>query len=231
MSVPPKRDKFAALAAAQGARPSATLDADNRHPSSFDATAISRTETSAEVVTSGRSTGGKFAALQKANATKRDKFSALASRAPTVSSVDSAATTPSHSTHASEKVNQLASKCRQRDGLWESLEEAEVHVLEVLGYAQQTVECFAHQTTMDAINPSEIQKLSSQVQRCIQLIHSKLAPTATFIQAYRAPERINKLYQIRVEEGLAIQKEQVLKDLVELEKSQNEENRKRKREE
>ena len=234
----PKRDKFAALAAAQGARPSSSSEpAVAARPSSTSegtpnaVVAPSDSEPSPKPNVGGG--GGKFAALQKkASTAKRgDKFSAMASRASSAV-VPSESATLSRQSESIEKIKEWTSKCQQRDGLWRDLEDAEVLVMDMLGYAQQTVECFARQTTADAIDPSEIQKLSSDVQNCIRQIHSKLAPAADFIQAYKDPTRINMLYQVRVEEGLAIQREKVLKELVDLDKPPKDDpTKKRKREE
>ncbi|KAL7568700.1 hypothetical protein ACA910_021695 [Epithemia clementina (nom. ined.)] len=242
----PKRDKFAALAAAQqGARPPTVTDPDTRQqPSASTSSDSSAMQASASATTnnvegnrraasSGAGRGGKFAALQKSSSTKRDdKFSAMASRTASSLAAASSAAAAVASKQSNEKLQQWNSKCEQREKLWRELEEAELDVLDILDYAQQTVACFARQTTTDTIDPSEIQHLSSQVQQCIRQLHDKLSPAAQFIQAYRAPERINKLYQVRVEEGLAVQKENVLKELVELEKlDRDEATRKRRRQE
>ena len=210
----PKRDKFAAMEAQQEQQSG---------PASPPAAAAS--------IKAPRG-GGKFAALQKSSAPKRDKFSALANQTAQSSSSSSLVTTTSkEEAAAAAKRQEWKTRCQQRDELWKQLEEAEVHVLELLQHAQKTCESLANQTQSEMLDPTEIQQLASKVPQCIQGIHDKLAPAAKFVQAYKAPERINRVYQARVEEGLALQREQVLESLVALEKSDEPGEKKRKREE
>lgn len=218
----PKRDKFAALAASHaGLRPAATATTEV-------GTGRRSGSSATNSVGGGGGGGGKLDALQKSHTmVKRDKFSAMASRAAAAAAAASSTAEPTPEQPPpppmNGKIKEWTEKCEQREKLWKDLEEAEVHILDVMDYAQQTVECFARQAEGDTTTagPTEIQKLSSQVQQCIRQLHDKLAPAAQFIQAYQPPERINKLYQVRVEEGLAVQKEKVLKGLVELEKQKN----------
>uniref|UniRef100_A0A7S2YG46 Uncharacterized protein n=1 Tax=Entomoneis paludosa TaxID=265537 RepID=A0A7S2YG46_9STRA len=229
----PKRDKFAALAASQCSRSEATPDSAATSapgPAATEETThvskkakISKDEDGVGNPSSGESrAGGKFAALQKAStAPKRDKFSAMASRGSTASTTPETTALEKPNAASEEQIQKWKKRCLQREELWRNMEEAEVQVLELLEHAQKTVESLAQQTTTDDLNPTEVQQLASRVPQCIQKIHDNLAPAAQFIQAYEAPQRINRLYQARVEEGLAVQKQQVLRELVDLEKDEN----------
>eukprot|EP00977_Amphora_coffeiformis_P013968 scaffold3821_cov173-Amphora_coffeaeformis.AAC.7 len=62
--------------------------------------------------------------------------------------------------------------------------------------------------------------LAMLYRETLNTIHDKLAPHAELVQAYKEPQRINHMYQARIEEGLARQKKELLSGMLRLEQQQ-----------
>ena len=63
-------------------------------------------------------------------------------------------------------------------------------------------------------------QLAQLYRDTLTTIHGKLAPHAKFVQNYKAPERGNRLYEARMEEGLARQKKELLASMLQFEQSE-----------
>ena len=62
--------------------------------------------------------------------------------------------------------------------------------------------------------------LANMYREALTTIHDKLAPHADLVKAYKEPQRINHMYQARIEEGLARQKKELLSGMLQLEEKQ-----------
>jgi uncharacterized protein YeaO (DUF488 family) len=60
-------------------------------------------------------------------------------------------------------------------------------------------------------------RLAARTRETLAHLHAKLAPHADLVKAYQEPQRVNRMYQARIEEGLARQKKELLSRMVALE--------------
>ena len=236
----PKRDKFAALAAhppaatqppvATTTTQSAALNAPKRDK--FSALA-GRAAATTDATTSASTTAA-------AAAPKRDKFAAMASRPETTrsSSMDEKAGEGESSKQQKEQTQfqEWETRKNQRAVVWKDLEDAEKFVLQLLDQAHETAVVLAKRTSdsqsiilkrqddemeeddEDGTLAATSQRLASMYRDTLNTIHGKLAPHADLVQAYKEPQRINRIYQARIEEGLARQRRELLAGMLQLEK-------------
>ena len=240
MSSPPKRDKFAALAARQ--TETTTSSPDN-------------TGTSTKHTTSNTTTSTTNNNTNTNSPPKRDKLSAMAARQHSNSGSsppDHASTTATdagstltatattiapprrrdkfasaHSTlqetaekhrkqqHEESHRKELAQKCQQRDAVWRDLERAEALTVRLLDLAHEAASYWSHPEDQNQKQPLSVEPF----QTTLQEIHTALHPHAALVQAYQAPQKTNRMYQSRVEWRLAESRKEILKEYLELEKT------------
>jgi hypothetical protein len=239
MSAPPKRDKFAALAAQQK-QPQAAVAAAAAAAAPPTATSVPSAASTSASASAGPKRADKFASLQNATAiattvrkNRGDKFAAVQQQKKVA--------------ERQNKQQELLDKCRQRDQVWNDLDTAEASVIRLLQLAEQTTSLLAQQslepitassdadmdTDADSIM-SRLEGLQSQYQQTVHQVHSLLAPHAEFVKAYEkggttastaaaaaaaasttgtSTSNINPMYLQRVELRLADSKVRLLEKL------------------
>lgn len=232
------QDKFSAMASSQSAAPAPKRD-------KFSAMA-NRSSTETSVPASSGPKRDKFSAMagRETSAPKRDKFAAMASRPPDAETAAAApassSSTADDATTEQDKYAEWEKRKNQRANVWKDLETAESFVLDLLDQAQQTASVLARQTSDPSNNDedemnddddddddgengflSTTSKLANLYRETLSTIHGKLAPHAELVQAYKEPQRINRMYQARIEEGLARQKKELLSGMLQLEQTHN----------
>lgn len=194
MSDAPRRDKFAAMAQRQQQAP---------EPSP----APKRDKFAAIAARSGTASS----TAKAASAPRRDKFSALAAspttRPPTREEIQQR--------EQEEKVAKLEARAQQRQDVWQDLARAEGAIVQLLSLAEQTTARLA-ETKID----DELSELAEAYSKTLADIHAKLSPHADLLVAYQFPTRTNRMYLARVEQRLADQKRELLKELKSLEEEQ-----------
>jgi hypothetical protein len=144
------------------------------------------------------------------------------------------------------KYAEWETRKNQRQLVWKDLEDAEASVLNLLDQAQKTATLLAQKTTdTSSTNPDRdddddkmqgndedeeqdnsdkllatTRKLATMYRETLTTIHGKLAPHAEFVKAYKEPQHVNRVYQARIEEGLAQQKKELLEGMLKLEQKQ-----------
>jgi hypothetical protein len=234
---PPRRDKFAALASAQQptAAPAVAAPAAAAPKRDKFAALASRSEAAAPkrdkfAALANRSATGADATtastVAAATAPKRDKFAALGQRAETKASSSS----PQEDEETARKNRTALSEQRkkQRAHVWQDLDDAQDLVLDLLEHARQTAITLAEHTTTKAQDDGDATSLVTTTRHLAALtretlasLHGKLAPHADLVKAYQEPQRVNRMYQARIEEGLARQKKELLTSMVALERQAN----------
>jgi ABC-type transporter Mla subunit MlaD len=120
----------------------------------------------------------------------------------------------------------LEQRQHQRAHVWKDLDDAQGLVLDLLEHAQQTAATLAAHTSTaaedadDDANGSLVsitRRLAARTRETLAHLHAKLAPHADLVKAYQEPQRVNRMYQARIEEGLARQKKELLSRMVALE--------------
>lgn len=173
---------------------------------------------------------------------KRDKFAAIASRGEDSSKRDKLSAMAAHREETMTTVKAETDECKavketqatewktrieEQNQVWSDMDKAEASTIHLLKVAQQTAEALA-QNEM-----TQLHELSQKYRDTLQTIHDALAPHAALIRAYTLPSRINRMYQARVELQMAEQRRDLFRELLRIEK--NDENHdsslKRKRDE
>ena len=230
-STSPRRDKFAALAQQQqqqqgGGGASSATNAETKP-------AAPKRDKFAAVAAAASSTTPKrdkfaAAAAAAASAPKRDKFGAMAggSRRDKFSAMASSSTTPTNATtkqeeKEQERVKELQKAVKQRQPVWEDLKKAEGFTIRLLQLASATTRRLAQtdQTEQgdDDDDVPSINDLATKYAQTLTDLHDTLAPHASLVQAYQAPNRANRMYLGRVEQRLATQKQRLLQELTDIE--------------
>lgn len=205
---PPKRDKFAAMAAKASPPKPQTPTKDSKLASM-----------------SSRSPNNKFAAMAAAAAST----TSTSSSSPSFRADGKlAAMSLKQQKHQAEQtLENLARRTRRRDHVWEDLAKAEAATIRILKVARDTARILSDRTTSsgdeddesdsDSDDPmSQLRRLSSEYSETIGNIHGWLSPHCDLIRAYKAPLRINRMYQARVEWRLAEEKRSVLREFLRL---------------
>lgn len=207
---PPKRDKFASMAAA--AKHRETQSDINPPPPKRDKLA-------------------SMAAAQQTTA-KRDKLASMAAVSRQQQSTESANNTTSEPITRDTKQS-LERRLKQRDQVLQDLEQAEGWTWQLLTLASTTAQCLAD---LQEDKKEEISKLSATYRDVLHKIHSTLSPHAHLIVPYQnhqvdvadnkldvAEEERVHMYAARVEMRLAQEHRNVLKELLRLEQEEKQE--------
>jgi hypothetical protein len=226
---PAKRDKFAALAAAQQqlTPPPQAPKRDKFASLQAKQGAESLGESHSPATTAGGSAShippkrDKFASLKSGRQSEEAGGDSTSNTAVTVRRGDKFAAVRQQKQVAEQQTKQqaLLDKCRQRDQVWKDLDTAEAAVVRLLQLAEQTASILAAQTSIPSSESSNhntmsnLVQIQSQYQEKVHEVHSLLKPHAAFVRAYQAPARVNAMYLQRVELRLADSKVRLLEQL------------------
>jgi hypothetical protein len=226
---PAKRDKFAALAAAQQqlTPPPQAPKRDKFASLQAKQGAESLGESHSPATTAGGSAShippkrDKFASLKSGRQSEEAGGDSTSNTAVTVRRGDKFAAVRQQKQVAEQQTKQqaLLDKCRQRDQVWKDLDTAEAAVVRLLQLAEQTASILAAQTSIPSSESSNhntmsnLVQIQSQYQEKVHEVHSLLKPHAAFVRAYQAPARANPMYLQRVELRLADSKVGLLEQL------------------
>jgi len=203
---PPKRDKFAALAAKQESS-SSSDPATPKDPPAVAAAPKRDKFASLAAASSKESTptAATTATTQTINPQprRRDKFAAVQQQKTVADEL--------------QAKRAIRERCQQRDAVWNDLDQAEAAVVRVLQLAQQTATALVQQTTeqQDETQWLVLQQLQQDYQDgVVQDIHDRLAPHAEHVVAYQAPQHVHQLYLSRVEHRIAVSKRDLLQEWI-----------------
>jgi hypothetical protein len=206
----PKRDKFASLQAKQGAESLGGSHSPAR-------TAVSLSGSASQIPPKR----DEFASLNSGRQSEEAGGAGTKNTAVAVRRGDKFAAVRQQKQVAEQQTKQqaLLDKCRQRDQVWKDLDTAEAAVVRLLQLAEQTASILAAQTTTPSNESSSnntmsnLVQIQSQYQEKVHEIHSLLKPHTEFVRAYEAPARVNPMYLQRVELRLADSKVRLLEQL------------------
>lgn len=153
------------------------------------------------------------------SAAKRDKFSAISS--PRGNKFAAMATQQASSKSAQEEqkkkddLERIKQRSQQRDKVWKDLQDAEAATMKLLSIAEETAKRLSARQV-----DNETAELSQQYSDVLAKIHAHLAPHASLVQAYTAPARTHRMYLARVEQRIAGEKRNLLKEYLRMEEEQ-----------